>query len=126
MTIAGSSRLAIVMCCPRVLIVLCSLAIGWLVPVVQAETVIGILRDGPQARVMIPLSAIEAEVTKLTAGEFDVRFPTGKQLEGDWTLAGARRVFDRQLADPDVDIVLCLGMLVCHVAGDHPDLTKPL
>ncbi len=126
MTIAGSSRLAIVMCCPRILIVLCSLAIGWLVPVVQAETVIGILRDGPQARVMIPLSAIEAEVTKLTAGEFDVRFPTGKQLEGDWTLAGARRVFDRQLADPDVDIVLCLGMLVCHVAGDHPDLTKPV
>ena len=75
---------------------------------------------------MIPLDAIEAEVTKLTAGEFDVSFPDDKKLSGDWTLAGARSAFDRQLADPDVDIVICLGVLVCHVAGAHPDLTKPV
>lgn len=92
----------------------------------EADAVIGVMRDGPQARVMIPLSAIEAEVTKLTAGEFDVRFPDDKKLVGDWTLDGARRVFDRQLADPDVDMLLCLGVLVCHVAGGHPSLTKPV
>jgi len=95
-------------------------------PAAVAETVIGIVRDGPQARQLIPHSEIEAEVAKLTATEFDVRFPTDKQLEGDWTLDGARQVFDRQLADPDVDILICLGVLVCHVAGGHPDLNKPV
>ncbi|MFW2405454.1 MAG: hypothetical protein ACN4GT_11865, partial [Gammaproteobacteria bacterium] len=114
------------MSAPRFFVAL-TLLVGAIAPgFAVAETVIGILRDGPQARVMIPQSAIEAEVAKLTADEFDVRFPADKSLEGDWTLEGARAVFDRQLADPDVDIVLCLGMLVCHVAGDHPGLNKPV
>lgn len=110
---------------PRRLIVL-TLLVGASIPVADADTAIGVLRDGPQARVMIPLSAIEDEVTKLTAGEFDVRFPADKRLEGDWTLDGARTVFDRHLADPEIDVVLCLGVLVCHVAGGHPKLTKPV
>jgi outer membrane protein len=91
-----------------------------------AETVIGVIQDGPQARELIPLADIEAEVTKLMASEFDVRFPADKQLEADWTLEGARSTFDRQLADADVDILLCLGVLVCHVAGEHPALNKPV
>ncbi|MFQ5634097.1 MAG: TolC family protein [Gammaproteobacteria bacterium] len=100
----------------------CSLFLG---PAAVAETVVGVVRDGPQVRQLIPLAGIRAEVAKLTGNEFDVRFPRDKQLEGDWTLEGAREVFERQLADRDVDIVLCLGVLVCHVAGGHPDLVKP-
>ncbi len=112
--------------CRHRIVIAASLLIGSLVSGADARTVIGVLRDGPQARVMIPLSAIEREVTKLTEGEFDVRFPPDKQLEGDWTLESARAAFDRHLLDPEVDMVLCLGVLVCHVAGVHPELTKPV
>jgi len=89
-------------------------------------TTIGIINDGPRSRSLIPLDSIETEVAALTAGEFDVRFPDDKRLEGDWTLVGAQRVFDRQLADPAIDIIICLGVMTCHVAGRHPDLTKPV
>jgi len=92
----------------------------------NAWTTVGVIHDGPRSRSIIPLDGIEAEVAKLTATEFDVRFPDDKQLEGDWTLDGARRVFERHLADPDVDIVLCLGVLVCHIAGGYSELGKPV
>ncbi len=90
------------------------------------QTTIGIIYDGPRSRSLIPLAGIEAEVVTLTAGEFDVRFPGDKSLEGDWTLAGASRVLEQQLDDPDVDIIICLGVMTCHVAGRHPELAKPV
>lgn len=87
---------------------------------------IGIINDGPQSRSLIPLEGIKDEVATLTSGEFDVRFPADKRLTGDWTLAGAQRIFERQLADPDVDIIICLGILTCHVTGHYPELVKPV
>jgi outer membrane protein len=87
---------------------------------------VGIIKDGPQSRSLIPLDGIKAEVAALMTDEFDVRFPDDKHLEGDWTLAGAQRVFERQLSDPDVDIIICLGVMTCHVAGRHGELTKPV
>lgn len=89
-------------------------------------TTIGIINDGPRSRSLIPLESIESEVAALTAGEFDVRFPVEKILEGDWTRDGAQRVFEQQLSDPEVDIIICLGIMTCHVAGVHPKLTKPV
>lgn len=89
-------------------------------------TIIGILDDGPLSRSLIPLDGIRAEVTTLTTGEFDVRIPEQKRLAADWTLAGARQVLERHLADPDVDIIICLGILTCHVAGTYGDLNKPV
>ena len=92
----------------------------------SVETTIGIINDGPRSRSLIPLESIESEVTALTAGEFDVHFPDEKILEGDWTRAGAQRVFEQQLADSEVDIIICLGIMTCHVAGVHPELSKPV
>jgi len=106
--------------------ILCLLGSGFNAWAANAWTTIGIINDGPQSRSLIPLDRIEAEVEALTAGEFDVRFPADKRLEGDWTMAGAQRVFERQLADPEIDIIICVGVMTCHVAGRHADLTKPV
>lgn len=89
-------------------------------------TIIGILDDGPMSRSLIPLDGIRTEVATLTTGEFDVRIPESKRLAADLTLAGAQRALERHLADPEVDIIICLGILTCHVAGTYPDLGKPV
>jgi outer membrane protein len=92
----------------------------------DAATVIGLISDGPTARPLLSVAGFEAEIVKLTAGEFDVSIPLDKRLEGDWTLDGATKIFDRQLADPDVDIIICLGVLSCHIAGNRLELPKPV
>ncbi len=108
------------------IVVLCLAGVGFNAWSANAWTTIGVINDGPRSRSLIPLDGIQAEVAALTAGEFDVRFPADKRLEGDWTLAGAQQVFEQQLADTDVDIIICLGVMTCHVAGQHAALTKPV
>jgi outer membrane protein len=111
----------------RSLIGICLLALSASVATAaDGATVIGLITDGPMARPLIPAAGLEAEIAKLTAGEFDVRIPAEKRLEGDWTLQGIEQIFERQLADPDVDIIMCLGVIACHIAGNRPILVKPV
>ncbi len=107
-------------------LILCLTGTGFNAWSANSGTTIGIVNDGPRSRSLIPLAGIETEIEALTAGEFDVHFPDNKRLEGDWTLAGAQRVFEQLLADPEVDIIICLGVMTCHVAGRHSALVKPV
>lgn len=81
--------------------------IAWLLPaLVVADVVIGIVEDGPLPRPIIPLGTLEAEILDLVGDEFSVSLPASKHVDGGWTLDGVRDALARQLADPDVDIVI--------------------
>ncbi len=101
--------------------------LAWLCPVsTLAATVIGIVEDGPQPRPIVPLAQLEQEIRGLAGNEFDVSMPGDKRLDGGWTLAGVSAAIQRQLDDPDVDIVITTGLIGSHLAAQIDDLPKPV
>ncbi|SEA27025.1 Outer membrane protein TolC [Desulfuromusa kysingii] len=87
---------------------------------------IGIAADGPWERNEEFIELFRKEIRELTAGDFEVRFPADKILLADWTASGARQVVDRLLADPQVDLLIPLGVLVSMDAAGRRTLPKPV
>jgi outer membrane protein TolC len=71
-------------------------------------------------------TAITEEILTLTRQEFDVRFPSEKQLSGEWTSAGIKHALDELLDDPEVDLVLAFGPLSTSEACRRTILSKPV
>jgi len=86
---------------------------------------IGLVTDGQEARIMLENNLFVDEILALTTGEFDVRFPESKKLDGGWTAAGARNALERLFADPEVDMVLALGVIASVEACKMGDFPKP-
>ena len=86
---------------------------------------IGVVIDGPQ-RTRNVFLAFEQEIRELLRGEYAVRFPAQTRLTADYTTAGVRKAMSRLLADPQVDMVLALGVLASNDAGHRKRLSKPV
>ena len=101
------------------------LGVGW----GQAQKpvlTIGIALDGPWERNQEIRETFEREITQLLEGEYEVRFPVEKQLRGDWTAERAAANLDRLLDDPEVDLVIPMGVLGSIIAGRRDTLPKPV
>ncbi len=66
------------------------------------------------------------EIFELTRGEFDVQFPEDKLILADWTVEGVKSSMDRLLADPQVDLVLAMGVIASHDVATRGSLPKPV
>ena len=93
---------------------------------VAGAVTVGVVIDGPQARPYLPMEFIEREARDLLGSEFDIEFPADKRIDGGWTLDGVRAAIQQQLADPEVDIVLTLGVLASNAAASTDGLSKPV
>ena len=91
-----------------------------------AQIVIGFVEDGPLSRPTFPIEVLAGEVSSLSGDELDISFPVDKQLNGGWTLSGIRDAIQRQLDDPDVDIVVTTGFIASNEAARFEDLPKPV
>ncbi len=93
----------------------------------DAQTVIGLVTDGPEVRTRtgVPIAGLEREIQSLVAGEFEVLLPEDKRLDGGWTLDGVRDALRRQLADPEVDILITMGPVASNEVVQM-DLSKPV
>ena len=87
---------------------------------------IGVVVDGPWERNDEILELFQQEITALLSGDFDVRFPPQAEIDGGWTAEGVRDALDRLLEDPDVDLVLTVGVLGSVEAGRRSVLLKPV
>ncbi len=87
---------------------------------------IGIVVDGPWERNAQILDLFQQEITTLLSDVFDVRFPVEAQVDGGWTTEGVRNALDRLLEDPEVDLVLTVGVLGSADAGRRTVLPKPV
>ncbi len=87
---------------------------------------IGVLNDGPWPHDARINETFESEILTLLGRRYDVRFPDSKRLEADWTLARIRANFDTLMSDPEVDIVVTLGVLSSIEACHRTDLLKPV
>ena len=95
-------------------------------PQALAAEVIATLIDGPGARSVVPMPAVELELQSLTAGEFEIIFPDDKQLHGNWSVAGVEAALDKLLNDPEVDVIICRGALASQAAARRTSLAKPV
>jgi outer membrane protein TolC len=87
---------------------------------------VGVLIDGPWELNDYMRQLNVEEVTKLTAGEFDVRFPDEAYLIGDWTYETALANLEKLLQDPEVDVILAWGVLSSQAVCCYVNLPKPV
>lgn len=87
---------------------------------------VGIVIDGPWDRNVEIRELFQNEILNLTLGEFDVRFPEEKRLEADWTVDGVTHAINQLLSDPDVDLILALGVIASDNVCCRRELPKPV
>lgn len=87
---------------------------------------IGFVVDGPWAALEQFLATAKKEIVALNQGEFDVRFPPEKTIEADWDVVAIEQAVDSLLGDPDVDVVITVGVVASHAAATRPRLAKPV
>ncbi len=91
-----------------------------------AESIrIGVVMDGPWEGNPAVLSLFHAEILDLLAGEFEVLFSDRTTLTADWSKDGVHRRIDQLLNDPQVDIVLGIGILAGQDLARRGPLPKP-
>lgn len=87
---------------------------------------IGIVVDGPWERNKEVITLLEKEVSDVLAEDVGVRFPSDKILEGDWTVEGVRKLNDRLLSDPQLDILIGFGVFTSQDLCLRKALPKPV
>jgi outer membrane protein TolC/ABC-type uncharacterized transport system substrate-binding protein len=93
----------------------------------QLPTVrIGIVMDGYWERNEEYLILFRSEILGLTQGEFDVQFPKEKLIQADWTEESVKSAMDTLLVDPQVDLILAMGIIASHDVANRGSLSKPV
>ncbi len=92
----------------------------------QSPTRIGVIIDGPWGGNTMITEIVQKEVLDLTEGEFNIEFPPDKMIVGDWNYESIKRSLDQLLADPEVDIIFTMGVIVSHEASQRGALPKPV
>jgi outer membrane protein TolC len=87
---------------------------------------IGIAVDGPYEWNEVGLSVFRMEIRELLDGEFEALFPDDKLIVADWTVRGAQAAVDQLLDDPQVDVVLALGVIASNYVCRKEKLEKPV
>lgn len=87
---------------------------------------IGTITDGPWDRDQMILATFENEIRASVGNSHDVEFPDEKQLNGDWTSNGVKLALNELLADPEVDVIITLGLVSSYEAVKMKTLAKPV
>jgi outer membrane protein TolC len=86
---------------------------------------IGVIVDGSSTRVEQIEKLIQREILDLTSIEFDVSFPADKRVDGRWDKNTIEAGLSQLLADPEVDLVITLGVAASHLISRRGNLEKP-
>ncbi|HSD70657.1 MAG TPA: TolC family protein [Woeseiaceae bacterium] len=106
---------------------LCALLLASAAAGAQTERMrVAVITDGPTDRQVLSVEFFRQAVLDTVAGTVDIEFVTDPRYVGDWTLRGVDAAIDRALAEPDVDVVLPIGILGSHQAATRSVLTKPV
>jgi len=86
---------------------------------------IGIVTDGPIEHTSWSPELFKTELLVLAGDDFDVRFPSEKQLDGSWSVKRIATAHKQLQMDPEVDMVLALGYVSSAIAAFTKPLNKP-
>ena len=109
------------------LVVQCAVASPAGIPPQAARTLrIGVVVDGPWERNGTVQDLLRKEVTDVLGTAVTAIFPPDAFLVGDWTLETARELNTRLLEDPQIDMVLGMGLITSHDLATRGPLPKPV
>ena len=92
-----------------------------------AKTVtIGIITDNPTQQMLISPVLLQAEMNALMADEFNLQYPTNKRIAADGTINGVAKAIQQQLDDPQVDLIITLGLASSQQIAHIFELNKPV
>ncbi|WP_429886555.1 TolC family protein [Geoalkalibacter halelectricus] len=94
-------------------------------PAPAAALTIGVVVDGPWEGNQQVLELFRREIEVLVGREFPLAFPAEKLHIGDWRVSSIRRAIDQLLTDPQVDVVLAMGVIASHELSTRGPLPKP-
>jgi len=86
---------------------------------------IGVVIDGQTEQGGWTPEQFKNELKALTKGEFELRFPVAKQLDGKWSAKHIAAAFKQLQDDPEVNMVMTLGYVSSAVAILDRPLRKP-
>jgi len=86
---------------------------------------VGIVIDGQTEQGGWTPEQFKNELKTLTKGEFELRFPAAKQLDGKWSAKHIEAAFKQLQDDPEVHMVMTLGYVSSAVAILARPLRKP-
>src|SRR5687768_1118058 len=84
---------------------------------------IGWIADGPWPMQEEVCATFEREISGLMT-DVEVSFPA--KIVADWSVAGVREASDRMLADPEIDLVLAMGVIASNELARRETLPKPV
>ncbi len=87
---------------------------------------IGIVVDGPWARNAAMRELLKNGIAEVLGKDARVEFPHGAFLIGNWTKDSVRQLDDRLLADPEIDLVLGMGLITSQDLATRGPLAKPV
>jgi outer membrane protein TolC/ABC-type uncharacterized transport system substrate-binding protein len=91
-------------------------------PVKQVR--IAMVFDGPWERNADMKQLLDRSLSDVFGKEAAVAIDPAKVLVGDWTLAGVHAINNRLLADPDVDLILGMGVIASQDLATRGPLPK--
>ena len=92
-------------------------------PVVARPVTVAVISDGEQSGDYQRLQTVFVdELTSLTSGEFSLQF---RPFGGGWSSAGINAALDQAYADPQVTLVLVLGIAANQMLVSRPSFAKP-
>ncbi len=90
------------------------------------DVTIGIITDNPNQDTLIPLPLLQTEMNALMADEFTLNLPKNKQIAANGTLQGIQNAIKQQLADPEIDLIITLGLIASQEIAKTNELNKPV
>lgn len=87
---------------------------------------IALVADGRWDRNDEIFQELKTVLNEVLGNRVRLSFQGGGIIEGDWTLATMHRINDGMLADPEVDMILGLGVIASHDLATRGPLPKPV
>jgi outer membrane protein len=87
---------------------------------------IGIVVDGPWERNETLRGLLQKEILEVLGKDAPVTFPPEAFLVGDWTLAGVRELNTRLLTNPEITLLLGMGLITSQDLATRGPLAKPV
>lgn len=86
---------------------------------------IALIKDGPTQKEFLSEEEVKKEIVDLLGSEFKVNFTSSRSTTADWTIQGIRRVIQQNYADPNIDLVVTLGVVSSNEIAARKDFPKP-
>jgi len=93
----------------------------------ENELTFGLVYDGPSAYLDDKIMrSMKKEIITLLQRDYRISFPEEKVLDSNYDLKQISANLDLLMADEEVDVVICMGVLASSVAITRPSFAKPV